>query len=60
MEKVFNPDEYKEVRKRVKLIVGKDADEADKRAAEFEKQHNVIDVIQKSPNVIILFYTEQE
>lgn len=58
MRQAFETNDYKEVKKCVKIIVGKDAEDADKKASSFEKLHNIIEIIQRSPNVMVLFYTE--
>lgn len=60
MDKPFNPDDYRDVKKRVKLIVGTDADDCDRKAAEFEKHHSVIGIIQNVPNVMIIFYADKD
>lgn len=59
MTEKFNPGDYREIRKRVKIIIGKDAEDTDRQAASFEKSHTIIEVIQNSPNVMVIFYVDK-
>lgn len=46
-------------KKRVKIITGT-GDKVSKEAAKFEEEHEIIDIIQKNENVMIMFYMEEE
>ncbi|GLC32891.1 hypothetical protein [Clostridium omnivorum] len=57
-ELIKNFDDLNVGHRKVKVITGKDNEEVTRRAAEFEKLHNVVDSKQYTENVKFLFYME--
>lgn len=48
-------ENYKTVNKSVKILMGK-PEFIEKQAAEFEKAHTVMDIKQKCPTIMFIFY----
>lgn len=46
-------------KKRVKIFTGT-GEEVSKKATKFEEEHEVVDIIQKNENVMIMFYMEDD
>lgn len=57
-EAIKNIDDSNIGHRKVKIITGKDTEEVTRRAAEFEKLHNVVDSKQPTEKVKFLFYME--
>ena len=51
---------YKLQVKKVKIITGVTADAVEKAAADFQKEHEVFEIIQKSEKLMIMFYWGDE
>ena len=52
--------DYKLHTKKVKFILGATAEETEKKAKDFEKDHNVINIMQRSEKHMIIFYWGEE
>jgi DNA integrity scanning protein DisA with diadenylate cyclase activity len=54
----FKPENYKTVEKKVKVLTSSNAELLMKQLEDFSKTHNVVDVIQKVPTMMFVFYME--
>jgi hypothetical protein len=59
-QQTFIPAEYTEIKLIPKAIVDNDPKKLKEKAEQFKKKHRVIEVKQRCPNVIILFYVDEE
>jgi hypothetical protein len=59
-QQTFNPEGFKEVKPKVKILIGKDASEVDSKITMFEKTHRVVDIKQQCETVAIMFYVDDE
>jgi hypothetical protein len=54
----FRPEDYKTVEKKVKILTSSNPELLMKQLEDFSKTHNVVDVKQKVPTMMFVFYME--
>lgn len=54
----FNPEEYRPVSKKVKILTADSQEKLIKQLEQFEKDHVVIDIKQHTAKMMFVFYTE--